>query len=82
MGLQRGPEVDSQLAPSTPSLPYDSNRAMQNIFPWPSVMSDKKGQTLDEIARVRDQSLVPVLIENLQYLPPGEFRDRVTTTLR
>ena len=55
---------------------------MWDVFPWPSVMSDKKGQTLDEIARAGDRSVVPVLIENLRYLPPGEFRDRVTATLR
>ena len=45
-------------------------------------MSAKEGRTLEEIARVGDLSLVPVLVEILRYLPPGESREQVVTALR
>ena len=82
VGVQRVNEVNDKSASSAGSLPYDSNLAMHDIFPWPSVMSAKKDRTLEEIARVGDRSLVPVLVEILQYMPPGELRERVATALR
>ena len=82
MVFQPTREVDSGSASSSGSPPYDSNRAMREIFPWLLATSLKRDPTLDEIARAGDRSLVPVLVEILRYMPPGESREQVVTTLR
>ena len=81
-GVQRAFEADESSTSSTGSPPYDSNRAMRDVFPWLLAKSANTDRTFDEIAREGDRSLVPVLVEILRYMPPGESRERVATALR
>ena len=48
--------ADNTSVSSTVFLAYDSNRAMSDIFSWPSVASAEKGRALLEIARMGDRS--------------------------
>ena len=65
-GVQSGLEVGNIYATSVTPIPYDSNRAMHDVFPWHALMSVETNQTFEEIAREGDRSLVPVLVEILQ----------------
>jgi hypothetical protein len=84
--VQRGFEVGDNSASSTVSVPYDSNRAMYNLFPWPLLasanVSATASRTLEEIVLEGDRSLVPVLVEVLKYVRSTAVREQVDTTLR
>ena len=81
-GVQSGLEVGNIYATSVTPIPYDSNRAMHDVFPWHALMSVETNQTFEEIAREGDRSLVPVLVEILQYMPTEAAQERVATTTK
>ena len=82
---QAGEPSPSPAVVATPTpeqSEYDSNLAMDNVFPGFSITTAEMYETLDEVEAHRDRSLVPVLVEILQFMPGRNSRERVTDTLR
>ena len=67
-------------ATPTPA-PYDSNRAMRDVFPGFGLTGALMYDTLDVIAARKDRSLVPVLVEMMRFMPSPSARDAVARTL-
>ena len=78
------PKTSGTPAPAvhTPTpAPYDSNRAMRDVFPGFGLTGPLMYDTLDEIAARKDASLVPVLIEMMRFIASPSARDAVARTL-
>ena len=67
--------------PIPPPAPYDSNRAMRDVFPGFGLTGALMYDTLDVIAARKDRSLVPVLVEMMRFMPSPSARDAVARTL-
>ena len=80
------PEPTATPAADTPTpeptaAPYDSNRAMRDVFPGFGLTGALMYDTLDVIAARKDRSLVPVLVEMMRFMPSPSARDAVARTL-
>ena len=84
------PEPSAAPAADTPTpeptatptpAPYDSNRAMRDVFPGFGLTGALMYDTLDVIAARKDRSLVPVLVEMMRFMPSVNARDAVARTL-
>ena len=82
------PSPESTPAPErvAASSEYDSNRVMYEIFQEVTLAltltSARLRSALEQISERRDQSLVPVLIEIIRFVPSASSRERMWSVLR
>ena len=85
--LQASTPVPAAPAAPTPepvvaSSGYDSNRVMYQVLPWNALTAALMNDALERIRANRDQSLVPVLVEIIRFVPSASSRERVGDVLR
>ena len=75
-------DTPTPIPSATPTpAPYDSNRAMRDVFPGFGLTGALMYDTLDEIAARKDRALVPVLVEMMRFMPSANARGAVARTL-
>ena len=78
------PATTSTVQPSITTTPagYDSNAALNEIFPAFSMVKPNLAEKLDQVVAENDESLVPFLIEILRFMPTTASRDIIGQALR
>ena len=74
--------AESLPTPEPPTAAYDPNRVMYELFPWFSVTSANVTDALEQIRENSDQSLVPVLVEIIRFMPSASAAERIGSVLR
>ncbi len=74
------PAPTPELAPTPPA--YDSNAAMYDIFPGFTTSMQRALDALERVKANEDDSMIPVLIEIMRFMPSQSSRDSVADTLQ